>query len=415
MGSGVNIEAMAGGVRFGDFMVGSAGGSVTLLSPDGRVLVYQTLFFPAAAMPTQASVLTLKSGEEKTDINFQLRLIPTVRISGVAMGPGGPVGTVGIKLVVPGDGQVSDSEFDVASAVTKKDGTFAFYGVPPGQFLLRAQKQPAPDIPAEAMALNPQMAQMFGGMTQTGPKEALFAATTVSVGSSDLDNLVVQLSPGFRVSGKLEFASATGKPAPPPGQLTGVSVSLTPADGRMPLPPNLMGQTDRANNQGEFKTKGYPPGKYFVSVGNVGGWFVSTITAGGRDALDVPLEIRDVDVSGLVVTYTDTLGAVAGTVRAAGETDLSETVVFLFPQDYRTWAQNGMNPRRGLTARANRGGAYRLANVPAGDYFIVAVDRVSAGSLQDPAYLDAISRGATRVTVRLDEVTQDLNKTAVAR
>jgi len=109
------------------------------------------------------------------------------------------------------------------------------------------------------------------------------------------------------------------------------------------------------------------------------------------------------------------LAQVSGTVRAAGETDLSETVVLMFPVSYRAWVMNGMNTRLSRTARASRAGAFSASNVPAGDYFIVAVDRSAAGDLQDPAYLDALSRVATRIVVADQPVTQDLNKMQVKR
>jgi hypothetical protein len=95
MSSGVMpTDAMTGGVRIGDFMVASSG-SVPLIGPDGRLMAYQTTFFPGAAVPAQASLVTLKSGEERSDVNFQLRLIPTSRVSGRAVGPDGPIGEYG--------------------------------------------------------------------------------------------------------------------------------------------------------------------------------------------------------------------------------------------------------------------------------------------------------------------------------
>ena len=70
--SGINpMQAMAGGIRMGDYMVASSG-LLPILSPDGRLLVFQTTFFPGAASPVQASVVSLTSGEERTDVNFQL-------------------------------------------------------------------------------------------------------------------------------------------------------------------------------------------------------------------------------------------------------------------------------------------------------------------------------------------------------
>ena len=415
MTSGVMpTEAMTGGVRIGDFMVASSG-SVPLIGPEGRLMAYQTTFFPGAAVPAQASLVTLKSGEERSDVTFQLRLIPTSRVSGRAVGPDGPLGNLGIRLVVPGDGVVSESEFDVATAISKPDGTFAFFGVPPGQFLLKAQKQPRPEIPAEALAGNPAAAALFGpGAGPAGPKVSMYAASPISVAAGDTDGIVLQLSPGFRVSGRVEFESATGRPQPAAAQIQSITFNLVPQDGRMP---NIimMAVPDRANAQGEFQTKGNEPGKYFLNVGSAGPWQLKSATIGGRDVLDAPIELRDADVTGVVVTFTDKIGQVTGSVRSPGETDLSETSVVLFPADYRTWIDNGLNPRRSRTARATKAGAFTIPNVPAGDYLIVAVDRSAPADLQDPANVESLSRGATRVSVAADPVTVSLDKTRVVR
>ena len=87
----------------------------------------------------------------------------------------------------------------------------------------------------------------------------------------------------------------------------------------------------------------------------------------------------------------------------------------LFPADYRTWIDNGMNPRRSRTVRATKPGAFTIPNVPAGDYLVVAVDRSAPADLQDPANVESLSRGATRVTVAADAVTVNLDKTRVVR
>jgi protocatechuate 3,4-dioxygenase beta subunit len=415
MTSGIDPSgAMGGGLRIGDYMVSSSG-MLPILSPDGHLLVFQTMFYPGAASPVQATVVSLTSGEERGDVNFQLRLIPTSRVSGTAIGPDGPVANLGVRLVVPGDGTVSESEFDVATAMSRADGSFTFYGVPPGEFVLRASKQPRPEMPAEILS-NPLLGQMFGGAA--GGKqstETLFASTTVSV-AGDVDAVALQLAPGFHVGGRLEFESRSGRAAPTGQQLQAVSVLLTSVDGRS-TSGGILGAfsaPDRANQQGEFRTKGFMPGKYFLTVSAPAGWFVKSATIGGRDVLDAPLDLS-ADVAGVVVTMTDKLGQVTGNVTAPGETDLSETTVVLFPYAYKAWITNGMSSRLVRTARASRSGAYTIGNLPAGEYLVAAIDRAAEGDMQDPAVIEAFARAGTRVTVTADPVTLDLTKVRVGK
>ncbi len=408
--SGLDVaNPMSGGVRMGDYLVASSG-SVPLLGPDGRLQAFQTVFYPGAPAPAQASVVPLASGEERANLNFQLRLIPTSRVSGVATGPDGPVANLGIRLVVPGDGVVSDSDIDVASTMSRADGSFAFHSVPPGQFLLRAQKQPRPALPPEAMA-DPRVSAMFGG-GQKGSNEMLFVSEAVTVAGSDVDGLALQLTTGFKVSGRVEFESKTGKPPATAAQMQNVTVTLTPLAGgsQGSMLSELLGGPDRANAQGEFKTKGYAPGKYVFSATAPSGWQVMSAAIGGRDVLDAPLQITNGDVAGIVVTFTDKMAQLSGTVSAPGEADLSEVTVLAFPADYRTWVANGMSARLSKTTRANRNGAYSIANVPAGEYLVAAIDRASEGDMQDPVFIEALSRIAVRVTMGSDPATLDVTR-----
>jgi hypothetical protein len=50
-------------------------------------------------------------------------------------------------------------------------------------------------------------------------------------------------------------------------------------------------------------------------------------------------------------------------------------------------------------ARVTNVGGYRFFGVPAGDYFVVAVDDVHTRAWQDPAFFEAAARAATRVTL----------------
>ncbi len=57
-------------------------------SPTGRMAVYPTTYFPAAATAGAATQITVEAGEERTDVTIALRPVPAVRVSGPPRGAG---------------------------------------------------------------------------------------------------------------------------------------------------------------------------------------------------------------------------------------------------------------------------------------------------------------------------------------
>ena len=394
--SGVNIgAAMQGGVRLGTYMVASASGAPPILGADGKLFFYQTAFYPGVAVPVQAEVITLKSGDERGDVNFQLRLTPTARVSGVATGPTGPMGTLAMKLVVPADGVTSDSEFDVATVITAADGSFSVFGVPPGQFLLRAQAEARAGGDMAGMMTMMGMGRGAAPPAGPAPAKSVFGQAMISVGSTDLDGVAFQLAEGATVAGRLEFTSATGRAQP---QATNMQVTLVPADGRNPG--GFGGTRPRVTTTFTFETPNYGPGKYFLQIQSAPPqWQVKSATVGGRDVLDAPIDLRNTDVTGVLITLTDEVFTLSGTVTVTGAQKVDDAVVYVFPADHRAWIETGMNPRRSRSTRAAATGTYSFTALPPGDYLAVAVDRADEGNLQDPAFIEALSRVGTRVSV----------------
>ena len=409
MGSGVAPpQSMGAGVRMGPYMVAAAGGAMPVIGSDGRLLVFQTSFYAGGTVPTQATVISLKSGEERAAADFQLRLIPTARVSGVLTHQGGSVANIGVKLVVPGDGVTSDSEFDVATSVTTADGSFTFFGVPAGQFVLRASKASRPDIPAGA---NPMAVGMLIGSGSAQMTKALFAERTITVGTADITDFALPLQEGFTVNGRIEFRSTTGKPVPARPQM---NVTLAPADGRTPGLLDAM-RPNRLSEANTFTLTGLMPGKYFLNLPAPAGWFVQSASIGGRDVWDAPLEIRNGDVDGVLVTLTDVSPQLTGSVTATGQQKALEATVVVFPADHKAWIENGMNPRRVRALTPGPKGEFTVTGVGPGDYLIVAIDRGDDGDLQDPAYIELLSRVARPVRIGADSQPVTLPMTQVVR
>ena len=106
--SNSGVQPSMSGYRVGDQLfqsgIGGRGGAGGPPAPadDGKPHIYPSTAYPSATTMAQGTVITLGSGESRSAVDLQLRLMPTVRVSVTVSGPDGPGRNIGIKLYVPG-------------------------------------------------------------------------------------------------------------------------------------------------------------------------------------------------------------------------------------------------------------------------------------------------------------------------
>ena len=388
----------ATGFRVGDFVVRQNGGTVQRPAPssDGRAMVYQTQFAPDSTTASRASLVSLKSGEDREGVDLRLRLVPGVRVSGKVTGPDGPGAFLGITLVPPaGSDLTSEGMAEAASAITDATGAFTFVGVAPGQYLLKIRMYPRPPTTSPAAVDEVPAPAGRGGPPPPPPATpSLWALMPISVGDSDLTNLGVVLKHGLRVSGRIEFSGT--RPAPSVDQIQRLAITLQSAEGRTSAP---IASPGRATPDGAFRTAGYAGGRYVVSVSTLpAGWAVKSIMWNGRDVSVEPLELTDADVEGVIITFTDRTTQLAGTVIGTDGPD-SDAEVVVFPADSVAWKEIGVVARRARNERTTKGGGYAISGLPPGDYFVIALPGNAIGEPRDPKYLETLIGAATRVTL----------------
>ncbi len=373
---------------------------------DGHALTYQTEFYPGATTAGRATPITISSGDERAGIDFQLKPVRAVNVTGRVTQTAGQSGSVSVNLL-PADADAFATPIETATAVTDSDGGFRFTGVAPGQYTLRVLRTPrAVAFGGETTTVqsaNGSVMRMVvsrgGGPGVPAPplptEPTLWADMSVSVGANDLDDLAVPLRPGLRLNGRVEFTGATIPPAPE--QLPAIGITLDPAEGRTE---GLGGATrGRVEPGGQFTTMGVPPGRYLLRVNAPRGWTLRSAIINGQDISDTPIELRDGDASGVVITFTDRPSDLSGTVTSAGGQPDGSAAVIVFPVDRGAWTNTGANPRRLKNVRAARDGSYSIPNLPAGDYFAAAVPDATTSEWQSVEFLTALSRGATRMTI----------------
>lgn len=381
--SALTAELRASGgaliVRDGGYVLGR--GSATPPPPEGgRLVVYPPTFHPFAPAGDAASVISLASGQEHEGADIQITPVSTAGVSGVVIGPDGPVTATPLRLVSTTSLELP-SEADGLTTVTDRSGAFTFPAVPSGHYSLRLVRGRVAIVPVSP-----------GMFRADSDRSVIWVDQPLSVGSEDIENLGVTALAGLRVSGRLEFE---GDPARPRGALPSVQIALEAAE----VPPGTAMQpyVARPDGAGEFASPGVPGGKYYVRIPNSpAGWMFKSATLDGRDIADTPLTLAS-DAPHVVITFTDRWSGLRGRVQADRGSP-ADLVVIVFPTDAETWGSSGLTPRRLRSTRATAAGEYSF-NLPPGDYFAVAISADQAAEWQDPVFLQAASRVAARVRI----------------
>jgi len=391
---------------------GSLLGATPMATPsaDGRLLAYETQFYPATTAMSRATTVTLGSGDELTGVDFRMRPAATSRVSGTVTGPDGPAANLAIRLV-SADMSGASSDAEVGQTITEPDGRFTFLGVVPGSYVVKAFRALRPiRAPADLMSTRVVTSSasggtiiMSGGGSDPIPNDpAYWAEANVSVGDRDVVDVAIRLQEGFRVRGHVEFEGSSQRPT---GRLA--TASIERADGQRSVYVSTSLVTVDA--EGRFGSFGQAPGRYLLRASAGSGWNFVGAMLGDRDLSVTPFDLTAGHIDDVVLKFTDKpLPSISGTVNTAtGQPDPSATV-FLFPADRQLWSSSGASPRNFRAVGSLKSGRYSITNLPPGDYF-VAASAAAPGAWADPKNLEAMAATAIRVSVAAaEQKVQDL-------
>jgi protocatechuate 3,4-dioxygenase beta subunit len=370
-----------GGLTPGEHAVVAGGGGLSgralvssrpLPRPSRAPILYPATFYPSAREIGGASTITLGSGEERSAVDLQIQAVPTAVISGTVVWPSGSASRVVVRLWPAGSDRGGPPE-DIQETGTESAGDFRFDSVAEGQYVIRATTEFSP-------------VHMTRG----------WAELPVSVAAGGVEGVALVLQRGLTISGYAEFEGTLERPGPRELERLGINIEPVARDrvARLPTP-------STANDiAGRFTSVGLPPGRYYVRVrDSPAGWMFKSAISNGRDVSSSFIELRNEDVTGVVVRFTDRWTSLSGTVQS-GRGSADETAsVLAFPTDASLWTEGGSNPRRLRSVRTDVAGAYTMRSLPSGDYYVIAVPDEQAADWQDPKFLEILARQATLVTV----------------
>ena len=369
--------------------------------PPARDLGYASTFHPGATSPSQATVVSVRPGAGVEGIDVTLTPVRAVTINGTAIGPDGPRSSVGLTLVASDAGD-ADSEIEVGVALTGPDGRFMFDRVPMGTYEIRALDVPKRGRPQVFVPRAGSAPLLFFETMPWTDLPTLWASVPVATGDRDIDNLVVDLRPGYRLQGSLRLDGSMTRPGDE--ALRGIRLSLDRPDGR---PSSARPSNEIALDETlRLRSIQLPPGCYYLRVSNLPpGWEIASATIGGHDISLDPVTLPLATNADLVVTLTDRRTVVSGRVRTDVGNDAGASVA-LFTTNRTRWRDYGDEPRDIVFARTDMTGLYSVSGVPAGEYFLVAVDdRVLAG-WNSSALLERLSAVADQQQIVAGQVHQ---------
>jgi hypothetical protein len=160
------------------------------------------------------------------------------------------------------------------------------------------------------------------------------------------------------------------------------------------------GQGPQIDPELKFKTPRYPAGRYQASV--VGAtppaWRLKSVTIAGRELTEA-LELKDSELEDVVITFTDKIGQLTGSVRGEDGRPSPTATVVIFPVDNKRWNDDAANPRKPRTVTASKTGAFTANGLLGGEWLVAAMNDADVRDIKDPAFLDALSHVASRLTI----------------
>jgi Carboxypeptidase regulatory-like domain len=350
---------------------------------------YAPTYYPGVVSAAEAGKITLAPGQEFAGIDFQIQLVPLARVTGIVTG----APDVANVMLVPQEASGGPGRLGMQALIGRAmaDGAFTIPNVPPGHYTAIARSGGRSGDPRTAMQ-------------------------TVVVNGQNIDGVTLILQPGVTVSGNITVESS-GTPSPADYSIFRVDLpDVDPLPGGGPAGRGggrgaVFGGSSTVQKNGAFSIANLQPGQHYVRVATgtqeAGAWNLKSVTIGGAEVADVPFELKPgQNVDTVTVVLTDRTTEIAGTVRTAQSAAVSAVTVIAFAADAQYWRPQS---RRISTSRTGATGAYRIRGLPAGDYYLLAVDDVEQGEWFDPAYLDSVKDKATRVTLSEgDKKTLDL-------
>ncbi len=341
-------------------------------SPDAArsEMRYLPTYYPGTFDATQASVISLKVGDEMP-VNLTLAPSRTFRVRGLVAG----LSATGLSLNDKPSVEVRSKAGDSIHAApdVSRDGRFEVRGIAPGSYSVIA--------------------------TLGSESHPLTAREDVSVIAGDIDGVRLTPSPSFTLSGHLRVEGKANT------NISRFAVNLRPAktsdNSSLFMVQDVFGTNAAVDQRGNFEWTGVTPGEYNVQIfggDHASGYFLKSAKIGSFDVgtgftASGPASLE------LLVSYNG--GSIEGAVSeketdSDGDHPAANTTVVAVPEEkYR-----GL-PDRFSASLTDQHGHFTLSALAPGTYTVFAWQDIDESVYRDPDFLK--SQEANGASVQVEE------------
>jgi hypothetical protein len=343
---------------------------------------YASTYYPGTPNASEAQKITVGAGQEAANADFSLAPVRLARVTGIVLGADGKPLEGATISVVPAARDLAGLLLGTSNARSTKDGSFTLNSVPPGEYILQART-------LQVISSTQGDSVMFLRATIGGNGDSEFGSTPLSIGSEDVSNVVLSTAKGGTATGHVTLDG----PKPPNLSSIRITSAAVDADG-----PSLGGGFGPLKEDGSFELKGLAGQRMIRLASAPPGWIVKSVKLNGNDITDTGADFKPGETtSGLEVELTTRTTSITGSVTANDGSALKDYTVVVFAESPELWRMPMTRWVNG--ARPDQDGRFKLQNMPAGNYFAIAVDYLPQGEWGDPELLERLKAKAKRFSL----------------
>ena len=307
---------------------------------------YGQVYYPNALGPEKASSFTLKEGEEIPSVDFLMKKIIVYRIRGKVFNLASKHGTQNIQIfVLPRKEELNVRGAD-SNNLVKADGSFELPEIAPGEYTVSA--------------------------TLFDEGKSYSTQRDVDVVASDVDGLVLNLTTGVTVPGRINWE---GKPTP---RKAGTSIYLDSEMSRFGI-----GHADaHIDEDWQFTLKDVPDGTFKIHLTDLSeDCYIKEVRFGDTVLPDREVRVRGTGAN-LEITVSSQGVHISGTILNADSLPVSGAWVVAVPEGEKRKLLSLFKARS-----TDQYGHFEIRGLAPGKYKIFSWEGIEARAWEDPDFM----------------------------